>query len=99
MLDGVRNSADMEEKTGTRLGGLGELTAAASTSRTVSSGGCTPSWMVMRSVSSFAGFILLQAVEGGDWDTHVRPFWQSYFFLFGGKKGGKTVSALQWAFE
>jgi hypothetical protein len=36
MLEGVRNSADIEEKTGTRLGGFGELTAAANTSRTVS---------------------------------------------------------------
>lgn len=39
MLDGVRNSAEMEEKTGTRLGGFGELTAAANTSRTVSMDG------------------------------------------------------------
>lgn len=43
MLDGVRNSAGMDEKTGTRLGGLGELTAAARTSRTVSSDGWTTS--------------------------------------------------------
>jgi hypothetical protein len=39
MLDGVRNSADIEEKTGTRFGGLGDLTAAANTSRMVSSDG------------------------------------------------------------
>lgn len=43
ILDGVRNSADIEEKMGTRLGGLGALTEAAKTSRTVSSDGCTPS--------------------------------------------------------
>jgi hypothetical protein len=43
MLDGVKNSAGMDEKTGTRLGGLGELTAAAKTSRTVSSDGWTTS--------------------------------------------------------
>jgi hypothetical protein len=42
MLDGVRNSADMDEKIGTRFGGLGELTAAASTCRTVSRDGCIP---------------------------------------------------------
>lgn len=36
MLDGVRNSADMEAKTGTRFGGLGEVTVAARTWRTVS---------------------------------------------------------------
>lgn len=39
MLDGVRNSAGIEENTGTRFGGLGDLTAAANTSRTVSSDG------------------------------------------------------------
>jgi hypothetical protein len=39
MLDGVKNSADIEENTGTRFGGLGELTAAANTSRIVSSDG------------------------------------------------------------
>jgi hypothetical protein len=39
MLEGVRNSAEMEEKTGTRLGGLGDLAAAASTSRTTSRDG------------------------------------------------------------
>ena len=44
MLDGVRNSAEMEEKTGTRLGGFGELAAAANTSRTVSRDGWTPSY-------------------------------------------------------
>lgn len=35
---------------GTRFGGLGEFTAAASTSRTVSRDGWTPSWLIMRSV-------------------------------------------------
>jgi len=44
MLEGVRNSAGMDEKIGTRFGGLGVLIAAASTSRTVSRGGCTPSY-------------------------------------------------------
>jgi hypothetical protein len=39
MLDGVKNSAGIEEKTGTRFGGLGDLTAAANTSRMVSSDG------------------------------------------------------------
>jgi len=39
MLDGVRNSAGMEAKTGTRLGGLGDVTAAARIWRTVSSEG------------------------------------------------------------
>lgn len=39
MLEGVRNSAGIDEKTGTRFGGLGDLIAAASTSRTVSRDG------------------------------------------------------------
>jgi hypothetical protein len=39
MLEAVRNSAGIEEKTGTRFGGFGDLTAAANTSRTVSSDG------------------------------------------------------------
>jgi hypothetical protein len=39
ILDGVKNSAGIEEKTGTRFGGLGDLTAAANTSRMVSSDG------------------------------------------------------------
>lgn len=39
MLDGVRNSAGIEEYTGTRFGGLGELVNVANTSRTVSSDG------------------------------------------------------------
>jgi hypothetical protein len=43
MLDGVRNSAGIEENTGTRFGGLGDLIAAANTSRTVSSDGWMPS--------------------------------------------------------
>lgn len=42
MLDGVKNSAEMDENMGTRFGGLGDFTAAASTSRTVSSDGWTP---------------------------------------------------------
>ena len=37
----------MDENTGTRLGGLGELMAAASTSRTVSSDGWTANWRVV----------------------------------------------------
>jgi hypothetical protein len=41
MLDGVKNSAGMEEKTGTRFGGFGDVTEAASTSRIVSSDGWT----------------------------------------------------------
>jgi hypothetical protein len=32
MLDGVKNSAGIEEKTGTRFGGFGDLIAAANTS-------------------------------------------------------------------
>jgi hypothetical protein len=43
MLDGVRNSAGIEEKTGTRFGGLDALAAAARTSRMVSSDGWTTS--------------------------------------------------------
>lgn len=39
MLDGVRNSAGMDEKTGTRLGGLGDVAVAARTSRIVSRDG------------------------------------------------------------
>lgn len=39
MLDAVKNSAGIEENTGTRFGGLGDLTAAANTSRMVSSDG------------------------------------------------------------
>jgi hypothetical protein len=50
MLDGVRNSAGMEEKTGTRFGGLGDVTAAASTSRMVSSDGWTTNCRPTRSV-------------------------------------------------
>jgi hypothetical protein len=41
MLDGVRNSAGMDEKTGTRFGGFGNVLAAANTSRIVSSDGWT----------------------------------------------------------
>jgi hypothetical protein len=41
MLDGVRNSAVIDENSGTRFGGFGDWTAAARTSRTVSSDGCT----------------------------------------------------------
>jgi hypothetical protein len=43
MLDGVKNSAGIDENTGTRFGGFGELTAAAKTSRMVSSDGWTTS--------------------------------------------------------
>jgi len=43
MLEGVRNSAVIDENTGTRFGGFGDAIAAANTSRTVSSDGCTPS--------------------------------------------------------
>jgi hypothetical protein len=50
MLDGVRNSAGIEEKTGTRFGGLGDVAAAARTSRTVSSDGWTTSCAGTRSV-------------------------------------------------
>jgi hypothetical protein len=50
MLDGVRNSAGIEEKTGTRFGGLGDVAAAARTSRTVSSDGWTTSCVGTRSV-------------------------------------------------
>jgi hypothetical protein len=50
MLEGVKNSADMDENMGTKLGGLGEVTAVASTSRTVSRDGWTPNWVVMRSI-------------------------------------------------
>lgn len=39
MLEAVKNSAGIEENTGTRFGGLGDLTAAANTSRMVSSDG------------------------------------------------------------
>jgi hypothetical protein len=39
MLDGVKNSADIEEYMGTRFGGLGDLTAAARISRMVLSDG------------------------------------------------------------
>jgi hypothetical protein len=39
MLEGVKNSADIDENIGTRFGGLGEFTVAASTSRTVSRDG------------------------------------------------------------
>jgi hypothetical protein len=39
MLDAVKNSAGIEENTGTRFGGLGDLTAAANTPRMVSSDG------------------------------------------------------------
>ena len=42
--DGVKNSEDIEVKIGTRFGGFGELALAASTSRTVSSDGCTPNF-------------------------------------------------------
>jgi hypothetical protein len=44
MLDGVKNSAGIEEKTGTRFGGFGDLTAAANTSRMVSSDGWTTNY-------------------------------------------------------
>lgn len=54
MLDGVRNSAETVENTGTRFGGLGDLAVAASTSRTVSRDGWTGSCGgVMRLVGSF----------------------------------------------
>jgi len=43
MLDGVRNSAEMAWKIGTRLGGLGDWAAVANTSRIVSSDGSMPS--------------------------------------------------------
>ena len=43
MLDGVRNSAEMAWKIGTRLGGLGDWAAAANTCRIVSSDGSMPS--------------------------------------------------------
>ena len=39
MLEAVKNSAGIEENTGTRFGGLGDVTAAANTSRMVSSDG------------------------------------------------------------
>lgn len=39
ILEAVKNSAGIEENTGTRFGGLGDLTAAANTSRMVSSDG------------------------------------------------------------
>jgi len=45
ILDGVKNSADIDDNIGTRFGGLGEFTAAASTSRTVSRDGWTPNWV------------------------------------------------------
>jgi hypothetical protein len=51
MLDGVRNSAGIEEKTGTRFGGLGDEAAAARTSRMVSSDGWTTSYAGAGSVS------------------------------------------------
>jgi hypothetical protein len=51
MLDGVRNSAGIEEKTGTRFGGLGDVAAAARTSRMVSSDGWTTSYAGAGSVS------------------------------------------------
>lgn len=55
MLDGVRNSAGIDEKTGTRFGGFGELTAAARTSCITSSDGWTASYIVMRSVNCACG--------------------------------------------
>jgi hypothetical protein len=44
MLEGVKNSAGIEENTGTRFGGFGDLIAAANTSRIVSSDGCTTNY-------------------------------------------------------
>jgi hypothetical protein len=50
MLEGVKNSAGIEENTGTRFGGLGDSTVAANTSRIVSRDGWTTSYEVTRSV-------------------------------------------------
>lgn len=51
MLDGVKNSAGTDENIGTRFGGFGDITAAASTSRTVSREGWIPNCMVGHGVS------------------------------------------------
>lgn len=53
MLEGVRNSAGMDENTGTRFGGFGDFAAVASTSRMVSMDGCTPSCRVIVSALIF----------------------------------------------
>ncbi len=50
MLEGVRNSAGMVAKIGTRLGGFGDLIAVVNISRTVLSDGWTPNYMVLYSV-------------------------------------------------
>jgi hypothetical protein len=49
MLEGVKNSAGIEENTGTRFGGFGDWTAEAKTSRIVSSDGWTTSYTGTRS--------------------------------------------------
>ena len=66
----------MVEKIGTRFGGFGDLTAAANTSRIVSSDGWTASYMVMRSVACLVQIEELSNTPEATWQPVAAT--QSY---------------------
>lgn len=66
---GVRNSAEMEEHTGTRFGGFGVFAYDASTSRTVSSEGSMPGWK--RGQHCYSGGTS-SSVEASARNTHAQ---------------------------